>query len=256
MHFLKPITLIALVIALAVSATTASPASAATPPDAPWAAAGTATATATSNGANGDPVLDYSVVGSSGSWTFTATAKTARQQKIAWHYKGYHAWFQVRVAIERFVIRGGKEIVTEKLAGAGPVNCCVAPSGGFDYTGTTTFDLQAGDVYGFRMSGSHFDRDRRLIGTLSLTPEQPASASDIDSLIKAAQARMDARAEQIKKVQTEMKTASAAGDTQKAQQLMLQLQDLMRQQAQDMEMMSNLMSKFAAARDQIIGNIR
>ena len=222
MLIFKPITLIALVIALVVSATTASLASAATAPDAPGRRPARRRPTATSDGANGDPVLDYSVVGSSGSWTFTATAKTARQQKIAWHYKGYHAWFQVRVAIERFVIRGGKEIVTEKLAGAGPVNCCVAPSGGFDYTGTSTFDLQTGDVYGFRMSGSHFDRDRRLIGTLSLTPEQPASASGIDSLIKAAQARLDARNEQIKKIQIEMKAASAAGDTQKAQQLMLQ----------------------------------
>ena len=53
------------------------------------------------------------------------------------------------------------------------MNCCAAPSGGFDYTGTTTFDLQPGDVYGFRMSGSHLDSDRRLIGTLSLTLPDP-----------------------------------------------------------------------------------
>ena len=255
MLILKPFTLIALVIVVALSAT-ASRASAATAPDAPWAAAGTATATATSDGTNGDPVLDYSVAGSSGNWTFNATAKTTRQQKIAWHYKGYHAWFQVRVAIERFVIRGGKEIVTEKLAGAGPVNCCVAPSGGFDYTGTTTFDLQTGDVYGFRMSGSHFDRDRRLLGTLSLTPEQPAGAVTLDALIKAAQARMDARTAQINQLAIDMKAASAAGDTAKAQQLMLQQQDLIRQQQQDIELLSNLLGKLAAQRDQILGNIR
>jgi hypothetical protein len=246
--------LFALVIALV--AATASSASAAAAPDAPWAATGTATTTATSDGTNGDPVLDYSVVGSSGSWTFSATAKTARQQKIAWHYKGYHAWFQVRVAIERFVIRGGKEIVTEKLAGAGPVNCCVAPSGGFDYTGTASFDLQAGDVYGFRMSGSHFDRDRRLIGTLSLTPEQLAGAADLETMVKAAQARIEARTAQIKKLQTELAAASAAGDTQKAQQLQLQLQDLTRQQLQDIDLLSNLLSKVSATRDQILGNIR
>ena len=124
------------------------------------------------------------------------------------------------------MVRGGKEIVTEKLAGAGPVNCCVAPSGGFDYTGTTAFDLQTGDVYGFRMSGSHFDRDRRLIGTLSLTPEQPAALIGIDTLIKEAQARIDALTAQIKQVQIEMQAASAAGDTLKAQQLMVQLQQL------------------------------
>ncbi len=252
MLILKPLTLFALVIALV--AATASSASAAAAPDAPWAATGTAATTATSDGTTGNPVLDYSVVGSSGSWTFSATAKTARQQKVAWHYKGYHAWFQVRVAIERFVVRGGKEIVTEKLTSAGPVNCCVAPSGGFDYAGTAAFDLQTGDVYGFRMSGSHFDRDRRLIGRLSLTPEQPAAT--VDTLIKEAQARIDALTAQIKQVQIEMQAASAAGDTVKAQQLMVQLQQLINKRNEAIEILSNLMSKYADSRDQIIGNIR
>ena len=201
-------------------------------------------------------MLDYSVVGSSGSWTFSATAKTARQQKVAWHYKGYHAWFQVRVAIERFVVRGGKEIVTEKLASAGPVNCCVAPSGGFVYAGTSAFDLQTGDVYGFRMSGSHFDRDRRLIGTLSLTPEQPAAPIGPDTWIKEAQARIDALTAQMQQVQTEMQAASAAGDTVKAQQLMLQLQQLSNKRNEAIEVLSNLMKKYADSRDQIIGNMR
>ncbi len=114
-------------------------------------------------------VLNYSVVGSSGNWTFSNTAKSARTQAIKYRYNGFHAWFQVRVAIERFVIRGGVEIAKQTLNSAGPVNCCSAPSGGFDYSGTATFDLQPGDVYGFRMSGSHFDSDRRLIGTLTLT---------------------------------------------------------------------------------------
>ena len=254
MLMLKPLTLFALVIALV--AATASSASAAAAPDAPWAATGTAATTATSDGTTGNPVLDYSVVGSSGSWTFSATAKTTRQQKVAWHYKGYHAWFQVRVAIERFVVRGGKEIVTEKLASAGPVNCCVAPSGGFDYTGTAAFDLQTGDVYGFRMSGSHFDRDRRLIGTLTLTPEQPAALIGIDALIKQSQTRYDALTAQIKQVQIDMQAASAAGDTLKAQQLMVQLQGLISKQRDEMEMLSNLTNKYAAARDQIIGNLR
>ena len=164
--------------------------------------------------------------------------------------------FQVRVAIERFVVRGGKEIVTEQLAGAGPVNCCVAPSGGFDYTGTSAFDLQTGDVYGFRMSGSHFDRDRRLIGTLTLTPEQPAAPVGSDTWIKEAQARIDALTAQIKQVQTEMQAASAAGDTVKAQQLMVQLQQLTNKRNEAIEILSNLLSKSAGARDQIIGNIR
>ena len=122
---------------------------------------------------HGCPVFDYSAAGSSGSWTFSATATSARNQSIKWRYKGYHAWYQVRVAIEQFVVRDGTEIVTRTLKSDGPVNCCTAPSGGFDYTGIVMFDLRPGDVYGFRMSGSNGDSDRRLIGTLSLTIAPP-----------------------------------------------------------------------------------
>ncbi len=71
----------------------------------------------------------------SGNWKFANTAKSARRQSITWRYKGYHAWFQVSVAIEQFVIRNGVEIADKTLRSAGPVNCCAAPSGGFDYTG-------------------------------------------------------------------------------------------------------------------------
>ena len=53
-----------------------------------------------------------------------------------------------------------------------------------------------------------------------------------------------------------MQAASAAGDTQKAQQLMLQLQQLINKRSDAIEMLSNLMSKYADSRDQIIGNIR
>jgi subtilisin family serine protease len=136
--------------------------------DGPWAGSGTATTTVTSDGTNGPAVLNYSTVGWSGNWTFQNTAQSARKQSIAWRYNGYHAWFQVRVAIEQFVIRNGVEIVKQSLQSAGPVNCCAAPSGGFDYRGSATFDLQPGDTYGFRMSGGNFDSDRRLIGTLTL----------------------------------------------------------------------------------------
>ena len=163
----KPIALVTLMSALAASAFTATGASAATPE--PWSATGTGTTTTTSDGTSSDPVLDYSVNGESGAWKFSATAGPARVQRVDWRYKGYHAWYQVRVAIEKFVIRNGTEIVTESLRSAGPVNCCASPSGSFDYTGTTTFDLKAGDVYGFRMSGGHGDSDKRLIGTLSLS---------------------------------------------------------------------------------------
>jgi hypothetical protein len=136
-----------------------------------WSGSGTPSATVTSDGAKSDPVFNYAVQGRSGSWTFSTTATKAGRQTVTWHYKGFHAWFQVTVKIERFVVHGGQQTATT-LISAGPVNCCAAPSGGFDYTGTTVFDVQPGDTYGFRMSGSNGDSDARLLGTLSLKVSQ------------------------------------------------------------------------------------
>jgi hypothetical protein len=133
----------------------------------PWSGSGTPTTTVTSDGTKSDPVFNYSVQGRSGSWTFSTTTKTAQKLAVEWHYKGYHAYFQITVKIERFVAHAGTETATT-LVSAGPVNCCAPPSGGFDYTGTTTFDLQPGDTYGFRMSGTNADSDARLLGTLTL----------------------------------------------------------------------------------------
>ena len=58
----------------------------------------------------------------------------------------------MRVELERFVRRGDEEILQETLTEPGRPG----PSGGFAYTGTSTFDVWPGDIYGFRMSGSDF----------------------------------------------------------------------------------------------------
>ena len=99
--------------ALALTAGSASAAA----PDAPWTGTGTAATTVVSDGTADDtPTLSYKVAGSKGAWEFQATSKSVRQQPVEWRYKGFHAWAGVTVAIEKFVIRGGKEIVRESLA--------------------------------------------------------------------------------------------------------------------------------------------
>jgi hypothetical protein len=139
-------------------------------PDAPWTGSGTATTTVTADGTTAaNPELQYAVAGFSGRWEFGATAKTARIQPVKYEYTGFHSWAGVRVAIERYVIRNGTEIVTQVLHSGGPVSCCTAPSGGFSYSGSVDFDLQPGDKYGFRLSGSHGDRARALNGKLLLS---------------------------------------------------------------------------------------
>ena len=120
--------------------------------------------------------LTIRLTATAANWTFQATAKTARTQPVAYHYKGYHAWYQVTVGLQQFVIHNGVETDTALQGGAGPVNCCAAPSGGFDYSGTATFDLQPNDVYGFKMSGANADSDARLLGTLSLSIPAPPVA--------------------------------------------------------------------------------
>ncbi len=123
--------------------------------DAPWVGGGPGTVTNVSNGISGDPRFDYSINAASGSWAYYATAKTTRTLPVAYESSGFYSWFQVRTKLERFVVRNGVEVLTETLKQEGPTNCCSAPSGGFNYTGTSTFNLTAGDLYGFRMSGSN-----------------------------------------------------------------------------------------------------
>jgi HYR domain len=157
-----------LVLVAAAGALPAAGSASAAVPDAPWFGSGGGE-TVVSDGTVAQPRLDYALARNSGTWTFGAVSKSARIQPVGWSYLGYHGTDNAYVKLERYVIRDGTEIVTQPLAAAGPVSCCGPPSGGFEYTGETTFTLQPGDVYGFRMSGSESDRAPRITGSLRLT---------------------------------------------------------------------------------------
>ena len=161
-----PKLILSLVLTAAVCALNAAKSASAASPYA-WSATGP-TSAITYDGTRGDGAHALRARRPLGTWTMQTTAGAARKLSATWNYQGYHAFFGVRVAIERFVIRGGTEIVTETLQSASAYRCCEAPSGGFEYRGTTYFDLQAGDVYGFRMTGQNGDSDARLNGTLTL----------------------------------------------------------------------------------------
>jgi hypothetical protein len=103
---------------------------------------------------------------------------------VAWEYSGFHAFFQVTVGMTWFVRRSG-DVAGDTLVADGPADCCDPPSGGFDYSGATTFpDLQPGDVYGFRMTGSNDDSDPALRGTLVLQ-EVDGSPPSITPIVTA-----------------------------------------------------------------------
>jgi PASTA domain len=88
-----------------------------------------------------------------------------RTVQLAWTYTGFHSFFNVTVGLDAFVTRGGATTTTP-LVNAGPVDCCTPPSGGFDYSGTTSLSVQAGDTYGFAMRGGHGDIADLMTGTL------------------------------------------------------------------------------------------
>jgi hypothetical protein len=120
--------------------------------DAPWSGGGTGTTNIPSDGSGARPRFEYHVNGHGGVWIFSAVARSARRIGLDWCYSGFHAWFNVRVELECFIRRGDAEVFQETLTEAGRP----ASSGGFAYTGTSTFDVWPGDIYGFRMSGSDF----------------------------------------------------------------------------------------------------
>jgi HYR domain-containing protein len=161
-----------LVVTAALWLWSAPPASAAGL-DVPWSGSGDGTTTVESDGTETDPKFSYSDdSGSTGidhTWEFTTTAGTTRTVGVGWRWQGFHAFFAVTAGLQRFVQRDGAEIFTDTIFYYGPVNCCDSPSNGFDYLGTTSFDVEAGDVYGFRLLGSNEDGNSTLQGVLDLT---------------------------------------------------------------------------------------
>jgi hypothetical protein len=138
--------------------------------DAPWSGSGTGTTTVASDGTTSDPEFDYNATAFSGSWTFSAVAGSARSVPVAYDSSGFYSYFMVTAGLQAFIQRNGVDVSATTLVNAGPANCCDPPSGGFDYKGTYTFaDLQQGDTYGFRLTGSNQDGAQTLQGSLKLS---------------------------------------------------------------------------------------
>lgn len=163
----RPSRLVVLVCALLVAASVAASAASA---GTIWSGSGTGSTSVPDNGAGGTPQFSYSYHTSccaSGSWQFSTVAATGGSVVVTWTYSGFNAYYFVYAAIDAFVTHSGSTSTTS-LVNAGPAVCCSAPSAGFTYSGTTTFQVHAGDTYGFDMSGSNSDSNGTLQGTLTL----------------------------------------------------------------------------------------
>ena len=95
-------------------------------------------------------------------WRFCSSATSTHQALVKWEYTGIHAWFKAHVNLVAFITRG---FVTNEV----PI-LDESMSGDFSYKGTYTFDLQAGDLYGFKFGGSNNDINNFLNGTLVVHP--------------------------------------------------------------------------------------
>lgn len=138
--------------------------------DAPWTGSGSGSTNVVSDGITPPAVFQYSdnyyvdvYNGYSGSWHFDAVASSTRMVVLKYNYTGFHAYSTVTVVLTAF------EGVTEyPLVNTGTANCCTPPSGGFTYAGTVALPVQAGDTYGFKMSGSNQDIIQMLSGQLTV----------------------------------------------------------------------------------------
>ncbi len=97
--------------------------------------------------------------------TFQATASQAGTIKVPYTWSGLHAWFNVTAGLQQFV---GNSAPTSVFA-AGPQNCCATPSNGFLYGGVAEFTVQAGQTYGFVLTGNNGDINRFFRGTFTLS---------------------------------------------------------------------------------------
>jgi hypothetical protein len=168
----------------------------ATPPHPSFPATGSAvTTTVLADGSVGPAVFNYDNApagssGASGSWEFHTTALTSGTVNLDYVYSGFHAFFNVRASLEVFVTSDGVTTFTS-LVNAGPADCCATPSNGFNYKGSTTLNVLAGDEFGFRMAGSNFDSNASLLGTLTvsvdavdvLSPSPDVNANEDDPTI-------------------------------------------------------------------------
>ena len=157
---------------------TSSPASA-IPVDVGWQATGPGTISDVSDGSASAARFSYSLqpagLGQQRTWTFSAVATQTGQVKVPYTWQGLHAWFAVTTSLDTFVTHPtppnppSTPDTTTHILGQGPTSCCTAPSNGFIYGGVATFDVQAGETYGFRLSGSNSDSNNFLRGTLTLS---------------------------------------------------------------------------------------
>jgi hypothetical protein len=133
-----------------------------------WTAGGDPGVTLVSDGTAGDAVASYNApTALSGTWTLTTTAAQTGSVTLPWSYSGDHVDGSVQAyAVVNNVVVG---TVVSPQEAVGP----------FSFNGTFTFNVNAGDTYGFQFGG--FDYNPGLSGTFTVhLPQQPQDPTTKD----------------------------------------------------------------------------
>lgn len=122
------------------------------------------------NFAGGSAIGYYHLQGPSAfsrqSWTFSTVAPSTGSYAYEWDYSGLHSYFQVYAALSAF---GGLAGASTALYAPAVQDCCTSPSNGFSEQGVYDFGLvQAGEAFGFVISGRNHYATRLLEGQLSV----------------------------------------------------------------------------------------
>ncbi|QPZ39465.1 hypothetical protein [Paramicrobacterium chengjingii] len=123
-------------------------------------------------------------------WSMMTTATQDSTVTAEYEWVGNHAWCDAVTLLDQVIVSGNDRTTTSVIA-EGP-NCqALPPNGSFTYSGTVTFDVSAGDSYGFELSGQNRDSNNFLRGTLRIgIPDLPES--QVITFPEIADTRLDA----------------------------------------------------------------
>jgi hypothetical protein len=92
-------------------------------------------------------------------WIFFATAARTGVVKFNWNYSGFHGWYQVQAEINAF----SKGLPEQNQ------NFSFSVGGSMQGEGQALIKINQGYEFGFVIKGRNFDRDTRLLGSLTIT---------------------------------------------------------------------------------------
>ena len=111
---------------------------------------------------NNSITFNYSLEGQSvwqeQTWRYFATSSKTGVVKFNWNYSGFHGWYQVQAIINAF----SKGLLEQNE------NLSFGVGGSMSGEGQALIKINQGYEFGFVITGSNYDIDTRLLGSLTI----------------------------------------------------------------------------------------